>query len=128
MYGFQILEFQIIRAETDIYLQAFDEKFKHSVKQGNNRKVEVAWKWSIKLLLNNTMSIISEVYYAPCYNYPRGLCKIYHLKEGLLIESGMSINRMFILSAKSSSITETGNFLPSSFVNHLGYGMNDMDI
>jgi hypothetical protein len=42
-----------------------DEKFQHSVKLGNNTKMDVMGKGSVKLLLNGVNHVITKVYYIP---------------------------------------------------------------
>ena len=42
-----------------------DEKFWYSVKLGNNTKMNVMGKGSVKLLLNGVNHVITEVYYIP---------------------------------------------------------------
>ena len=42
-----------------------DEKFRHSVKLGNNTKMDVMGKGSVKLLLDGVNHVVAEVYYIP---------------------------------------------------------------
>jgi len=42
-----------------------DEKFRRSVKLGNNTKMDVMGKRSVKLLLNGVNHVITKVYYIP---------------------------------------------------------------
>ena len=42
-----------------------DEKFQHSVKLGNNTKMDVMGKGSVKLLLDGVNHVVVEVYYIP---------------------------------------------------------------
>lgn len=96
-----------------------DGKFKHSVKLGNNKKMEVVGKENVKIVLRNTAYTISDVFYIPELKnnllslgqlqeknitviIQKGMCKIYHDERGLLAESKMSINRMFILTYQTS--------------------------
>ena len=91
-----------------------DESFVHSVKLGNNSKMNVIGKGSIKLFLNGITHVVNEVYYVPelknnllsigqlqekglAILIQHGFCKIYHPLKGLIIQTKMSINRMFIL-------------------------------
>lgn len=113
---------------------SLNENFKHSVKLGNNSRMEVAGKGNIKLLLNGMMSTITEVYYVPelknnllsvgqlqekglAILIQGGMCKIYHPEKGLLAESEMSMNRMFILPVRCSPATQSENCLHLSSVN-----------
>ena len=91
-----------------------DEKFRHSVKLGNNTKMDMMGKGSVKLLLNGVNHVVVEVYYIPelrnnllsigqlqerglAILIKGGMCKIFHLEKGLIIQTNMSANRMFIL-------------------------------
>ena len=91
-----------------------DEKFRHSVKLGNDKKMKVVGKGSVKILLRNTTYTISDVFHIPELKnnlmslgqlqeknisivIQKGICKIYHDERGLLIESKMSANRLFML-------------------------------
>lgn len=95
-----------------------DESFRHSVKLGNNTKMNVTGKGSVKLLLNGVNHVVAEVYYVPELRnnllsigqlQERGLailikggtCKIFHPEKGLIIQTTISANRMFILLAQS---------------------------
>ena len=40
-----------------------DEKFQHSVKLGNNTKMNVMGKGNVKLLMNGVNHVIADVYY-----------------------------------------------------------------
>lgn len=96
-----------------------DEKFRHSVKLGNNKKMEVVGKGNVKIVLRNTAYTICDVFHIPELKnnllslgqlqennisiiIQKGMCKIYHDERGLLAESKMSINRLFILIDQTS--------------------------
>ena len=100
-----------------------DESFRHSVKLGNNSRMNVVGKGSVKLLLNGINHVITEVYYAPelknnllsigqlqerglAILIQGGLCKIYHPDKGLIIQTIMSANRMFILLAQTQTSSQ----------------------
>jgi hypothetical protein len=90
-----------------------DESFVHLVKLGNNSRMNVIRKGSIKQFLNGINHVVHEVYYVPELKNNflsigqlqerglailiQGVCKIYHPLKGLIIQTEMSINRMFIL-------------------------------
>ena len=90
-----------------------DESFVHLVKLGNNSRMNVIRKGSIKQFLNGINHVVHEVYYVPELKNNllsigqlqeqglailiQGVCKIYHPLKGLIIQTKMSINRMFIL-------------------------------
>ncbi|XP_050126054.1 uncharacterized protein LOC126603292 [Malus sylvestris] len=93
-----------------------DESFVHSVKLGNNSRMNVIGKGSVKLVVNGINHIVHEVYYVPelknnllsigqlqerglAILIQEGVCKIYHPTKGLIIQTVMSKNRMFILLA-----------------------------
>ena len=80
-------------------------------------------KWRVKLLLNGINHAVSEVYYVPELKnnlltigqlqeegltilIQGGVCKIYHPYKGLIIETNMSANRMFILFAQSQVMSQ----------------------
>ena len=86
-----------------------DATFRHSVKLGNNTKMDVMGKESVKLLLNGVNHIITEVYYiidlrnnllsigqlqerGLAILFKEGICKIFHREKGLIIQTNMSIN------------------------------------
>lgn len=91
-----------------------NESFKHSVKLGNGKKMEVVGKGNVRLTLNAAAYTISDVYYVPELKnnllslgqlqekeltiiIQKGACKVYHDGKGLIAESRMSLNRMFML-------------------------------
>ena len=109
-----------------------DEKIWHSVKLGNNTKMNVLGKGSVKLLLNGVNFVFPEVYYVPELNnnllcigqlqerglailIKEGMCKICHLEKGLIIQTNMSANRIFIFFAASISniLSRTIRSVPS---------------
>jgi len=96
-----------------------DETFRHSVKLGNNTKMNVMGKRSIRLSLGRINLIITEVYYIPelrnnllsmgqlqekglAILIKGGECKIFNPEKGMIIQSNMSANRMFFLLPLSS--------------------------
>ncbi|KAK4428832.1 hypothetical protein Salat_1183100 [Sesamum alatum] len=91
-----------------------DEGFCHLVKLGNNTKMNVMGIGSVNLLLNGINHFVTEVYYIPelrnnllstgqlqerglAILIKEGMCKIFHPEKGLIIQTNMSTNRMFIL-------------------------------
>ena len=90
-----------------------DESFKQVVTLGNDTKMAVMGKGSIKLRVNDTSQMISKVfYYLELKNnlliigqlqasnlailIQHGECKIYHHKKGLIMQTQMDANQMFI--------------------------------
>jgi len=121
-----------------------DETFRHSVKLGNNTKMNVMGKGSIRLSLGRVNLIITEVYYIPELRnnllnmgqlQEKGLailikerkCKIFHPEKGLIIQTNMSANRMFFSLPLSSVnqcfqiITEDLSHLWQTRYGHLSY-------
>ena len=99
-----------------------DETFQHSVKMGDNSRISVTGKGSMKLILNGINHVVNEVYYVPKLNnnllsigqlqenglaivFKGGTCKIYHPERGLIVETRISINRMFILLAETRLVS-----------------------
>ena len=95
-----------------------DDNFRQLVRLGNNTKINVMGKGSVKLHLNEVNLTVTEVYYVPelknnllsvgqfqekglAILIQEGVYKIYHPHKGLIIKTNMSANRMFILSSKS---------------------------
>nr|ABD32431.2 copia-type polyprotein, putative; 28768-32772, putative [Medicago truncatula] len=117
-------------------LNVLDENFRHSVKLGNNTKMNVMGKGSVKLLLNGMNLVVTEVYYIPelkknllsigqlqekglAILIKGGICKIFHLEEGLIIQTNMTANRMFILLPQSqiSSKAQSDQCFPTKAQN-----------
>lgn len=96
-----------------------DTSFNHSVKLGNNKRMEVAGKGNVMLILHGDAYVISEVYYVPELKnnllsvgqlqeknltiiIQKGTCKIFHEEKGLIAESKMSMNILFLLIDQTS--------------------------
>ena len=94
----------------------FDESFRDSVLLGNNSSMVMIGKGNVRLQVNGITQIISEVFYVPYLKnnllsigqlqekglsilIQRGKCKVFHPKRGLIMETKMTSNRMFILPA-----------------------------
>lgn len=95
-----------------------NDKFKHSVKLGNDKRMKVSGKGNVRLVLHRKAYTISDVYYVPELKnnllsigqfqdnnltviMQKGMCKIYHEEKGLIAESMMRPNRTFILFDQS---------------------------
>lgn len=104
----------------DSLFTTMDSRFKHSVKLGNDKRMEVTGKGNVNLKLNGELYTISEVYYVPELRnnlqslgqlqekrlsmlIQKGSCKIFHEERGLTAESKMSLNRMFMLFDETSA-------------------------
>lgn len=87
-----------------------NKDLKHTVKLGNDKKMEVVGKGNVRLILNNVVYTISDVYYIPELKnnllsleqlqekeltiiIQKGVCKIFHEERGLMTVSKMSSNR-----------------------------------
>lgn len=101
-----------------------DETFRQVVKLGNNSKMTVMRKGSIRLQVNGTVQVIGEVFYIPelknnllsigqlqednlAILVQHGECKIYHPIKGLIMQTTMSTNRMFIILASVQTQAST---------------------
>ncbi|KAM7502462.1 hypothetical protein LguiB_001366 [Lonicera macranthoides] len=99
-----------------------NEAYTHSVKLGDNSRIKVMGKGNIKLQMNGTNQVLTDVFYVPDLKnnllsvgqlQERGLailiqngeCRLYHPKRGLIMQTTMTANRMFLLSA--SVVRET---------------------
>lgn len=91
-----------------------DENFRQQVKLGNNTRMTVKGRGNVRLHVNGFNRIIAGVFYVPDLRnnllsigqlqekglailIQAGLCKIYHPDKGLIIQTAMSANRMFML-------------------------------
>jgi hypothetical protein len=94
----------------------FDDKYKDSVKLGDDSRMSVMGKGSVKLNINNTVYVISDVYYVPGLKtnllsigqlqqkqvtviFKDDVCKVFHDDKGLLFTTSMSKNRMYVIYA-----------------------------
>ncbi|GAA0140159.1 hypothetical protein LIER_42608 [Lithospermum erythrorhizon] len=101
-----------------------NKSFSHTVKLGNNDKLEVLDKGNVKFCINGVSYTISEVYFVPKLKnnllsvgqfqdkgltvlFKHGICTIFHLARGEIIRSSMSKNRMFVVSTDSKSVKES---------------------
>ena len=99
------------------------EELRHSVKCGNNTRMTVAGKGSVKLMFNGLSFVIRDVYYVPelrnnllsvgqlqekgvAIVINNGSCSMYHPDKRLIAHTKMSSNRMFVLINDSSSVTK----------------------
>ncbi|KAI5427684.1 hypothetical protein KIW84_032916 [Lathyrus oleraceus] len=96
-----------------------DETFKHSVKLGNNARMTVHGKGSIKLKINGLVQVIKDVYYVPDLSntllsigqlqerklkivIEDNTCRIYHPSKGVIMDTKMSANRMFAILGRTA--------------------------
>jgi transposase InsO family protein len=93
-----------------------NETFRETVKLRNNTKMTVFGKGRVRLHLNDSNFVITDVFYVPelknnllsigqlqkrgfAILIQSGKCHIYHPQRGLIIQSEMTANRMFLLLA-----------------------------
>ncbi|XP_073291061.1 uncharacterized protein [Primulina huaijiensis] len=94
-----------------------DEEFQQSVTLGNNSKMAVLGKGNIRMQIAGVIQVITDVFYilklknnllsigklqerCVAILIQHGVCRIYHPKKGLIMQTAMSANRMFILLAR----------------------------
>ncbi|CAL9005605.1 unnamed protein product, partial [Prunus brigantina] len=92
----------------------------YKVKLGNNTRMAVLGKGNVRLTVSGFIHVVREVFFVPELNnnllsigqlQERGLTiliqhgklKIYHPEKGLIIQTEMTTNRMFVLLANSPS-------------------------
>ncbi|CAL5371264.1 unnamed protein product [Camellia sinensis] len=97
-----------------------NEDFRQRVKLGNNTRMAVLGKGTVRLTVSGFTHVVSEVFFVPELKnnllsigqlQERGLAiliqhgklKIYHPEKGLIIQTEMTTNRMFVLLANSLS-------------------------
>lgn len=123
-----------------------DVQFRQTVKLGNNSRMAVMGKGNIRMQVNGFTQVISEVYYIPelknnllsmgqlqekgvAILIQQGKCKVFHPSKGLIIQSEMSANRMFVVLAAMmpkattcfQAVTEDESYLWHCRFGHLGF-------
>lgn len=93
-----------------------EDGFNRTVKLGNDTRMEVKARGSIRVQINGIIQVISDVYYIPelksnllsigqlqekglAIYFQNKTCKVFHPKKGLIMQTDMSGNRMFYLLA-----------------------------
>jgi len=106
------------------YFLDFDGRFRDSGKLGNNSSMVVTRKGNVRLEVNGIIMIITGVFYVPdlrnnllssgklqakgvTFLFQNGTCKVFHPERGLIMETKMSLNRMFVLHAISQPVAAT---------------------
>lgn len=91
-----------------------DKSFFHSVKLGNNNKMQVEGKGIVKLVLEGNRYTVGDVYFVHELKnnllsvgqlqekgieviFKEGMCKIYHPRRGFLMQTVMSTNRLYVM-------------------------------
>jgi transposase InsO family protein len=125
------------------WFTTLDEAFRHTVKLGNNARMQVMGKGNIKLEVDGLIQVISDVYFVPelrnnllsigqlqekklAILIQDDACKIYHPSRGLIIHTRMTANRMFVLLANMVSKNSSTCMLATSddlaYLWHRRYG------
>lgn len=99
------------------------EGFKHSVHLGNISKMVVEGKGKIRIEVKGITQVITDVYYIPQltnnllsirqlqekqlkFIIENGKCRVYHRQRGPIMETEMTMNRMFVIYAKNKVVSE----------------------
>ena len=113
-----------------------NESFTQMVKLGNNSKMFVRGKGSVRMLVNSVVHAVTEVFYVSELRnnvlsigqlQQKGLsiviqhdkCRIYHPVKGLIIQTEMTSNRIFFLLAMSQPRREACFHTTSQDLSHL---------
>lgn len=98
------------------WFATLDGDFRHSVKLSNNTRLAVMGKGNIKLEVDGRTQVISDVYFILELRnnlfsigqlqeknltilIQNEACRIYHPSKGLIMQTLMTVNRMFVLLA-----------------------------
>lgn len=113
--------------EREWFTKEFDSTFRQSVKLGDDRRMLVQGRGSLRLEINGIVQEVTSVYYVPGLKnnlfsvgqlQEKGLrvliednaCEIWHKKQKrMLMHSKMSKNRMFIIQVKIRKTREVGD-------------------
>ncbi|KAG7553691.1 GAG-pre-integrase domain [Arabidopsis suecica] len=105
------------------WFSSLDQGFRHTVKLGNNASLTVFGKGNVSLRVNGRLHTISDVYFVPDLKsnlvsigqlllkgcevlMKEGVCKLYHPEFGLIMESEMTKNKLFKISAIKTAAVE----------------------
>ncbi|WKA06415.1 hypothetical protein VitviT2T_024314 [Vitis vinifera] len=100
-----------------LWFSDLDEEFRQSVNLGNNSKMTVLGKGNIRMQVYGVTQVITDVFYilelrnnllsvgqlqekGVAILIQHGECRVYHPEKGLIMQTSMSTNRMFILPAR----------------------------
>jgi len=98
------------------WFMVLDQTFRQRVKLGNNSELAVMGKGNVRLKVDGRMVIITEVFYildlknnllcigrlkekSLAILIREGCCRIYHYEIGLIMQTMMTTNRMFVFLA-----------------------------
>jgi len=113
-----------------------NEEFRQLVKLGNNTRMTVLGKGKIKLPLDGMQHMVTDVFYVPelknnllsisqlqekglAILIKSGIYKIYHPVRGLIIQTRMTVNKMFVLIAKDQVKDVSCSHTQAQDVSHL---------
>lgn len=99
-----------------------NENFRHAVRLGNGSKLSVEGIESIRFMVGGILQRVTDVYYVPHLTsnllsigqlqekqlsiiIEGGVCKIFHSQRGLIVETHMTKNRMFLINAMKKATT-----------------------
>ena len=106
------------------WFSELDENFRHAVKLGNDTRIVVMGKGSVRLNVDGVTHIISHVYCVPELKnnllsigqlqekglsilIKNGKCKVSHPERGQIMKIDMKGNRMFVLTATKAPLNPT---------------------
>ena len=98
---------------------SLDETYRNNVRLGNDVRMSVMGKGSVRLDIEGVMHMLTDVYYVPDLMnnlisvgqvqengveilIKKGICSIFHPRKGLITRIQMTANRMFMIKAKPS--------------------------
>ncbi|TXG67975.1 hypothetical protein EZV62_009250 [Acer yangbiense] len=113
-----------------------NEGFRQLVKLGNNTRMTVLGKGNVKLYLDGFHHVVTDVFYVPELKnnllsvgqlqkkgltilIKTGMCKIYHPVRGLIIQTRMTANKMFVLMARAQVKEASCFHAPAQDLSHL---------
>ena len=99
-----------------LWLISLDTEFRQLVKLGNNARMTVMGRGSVRMEVEGTIQVITQAYYIPelknnllgfgqlqekrlAILIQNDVCRLFHPSRGLIMKSNMSTNRMFVLLA-----------------------------
>jgi hypothetical protein len=98
----------------------FDNSFKDNVKMGNNSCLSVHGRGRIRIEMNGIIHVITDVFFVPelknnllslgqlmekglAVMIKQGKCKIFHPERGLIMETQMTHNRLFVIIVRAGN-------------------------
>jgi hypothetical protein len=98
------------------WLYELDESYRDTVKLGDDSRMTVMGRGNVRLCINGKIHVITNVYYIPGLKtnllsigqiqqknvtvvFKNDMCKIYHDEKGLLFDTQMAVNRLYVINA-----------------------------